>query len=71
MDSLKELPKQLQMQQEIIAFLEVSFLKLEHPELQIRGGLEDNSRIFFLFLNINLRCDLSLEPSQPDSSNDG
>ena len=34
------------------------------PELQIRGGIEDNSKIIFLFLNKNICCDPSLEPSQ-------
>ena len=34
------------------------------PELQIRGGIEDNSKIFFfLFLNKNICCD-------PDGSED-
>ena len=32
-------------------------------ELQIRGAIEDNSSIF-LFLNENICCDPSLEPSQ-------
>ena len=41
-------------------------------ELQIRGGIEDKSKImFFLFLNENICCDPSLEPSQRDGSNDG
>ena len=34
------------------------------PELQIRGGIDDNSMIIFLFLNKNIHCDPSLEPSQ-------
>ena len=29
-------------------------------ELQIRGGIEDNSRQFFLFLNENICCDHSM-----------
>ena len=33
-------------------------------ELQIRKGIEENSKIFFLFLNKNIYCDPSLEPSQ-------
>ena len=33
-------------------------------ELQIREGIEDNSKIFFLFLNENICCDPSLETSQ-------
>ena len=37
-------------------------------ELQIRGGIEDNSRIIFNFLNENICCDPSLEPSQRDGS---
>ena len=32
-------------------------------ELQIRGGIGDNSKIIFLFLNENTCCDPSLEPS--------
>ena len=42
--------------------------KAEH---QIGGGIEDNSKIFFLFLNENICCDPSLEPFQRDGSNDG
>ena len=33
-------------------------------ELQIRGGIEDNSEIIFIFLNKNICCDPSLEPSK-------
>ena len=40
-------------------------------ELQIREGTDDNSKISFLFLNGNICCDPSLEPSQRDSSNNG
>ena len=40
-------------------------------ELQIRGSTEDNSKIMFLFLNKNISCDPSLEPSQRDGSDDG
>ena len=36
-----------------------------------RGGYEDNSKIFFLFINENICCDPSLEPSRRDGSNDG
>ena len=32
-------------------------------ELQIRGGIADNSKINFLFFNENICCDPSLEPS--------
>ena len=39
-------------------------------ELQIRGIIEDNSKIIF-FLNKNICCDPSIEPSRRDSSNDG
>ena len=39
--------------------------------LQVRGVIEDNSKITFLFLNKNICCDPSLEPSQQDGSNDG
>ena len=38
------------------------------PELQIRGGIEDNSKIIFLFLNENICCDHSLELSRHVSS---
>ena len=34
-------------------------------------GIEDNSKIFFLFLKENICCDPSLEPSRRDGSNDG
>ena len=40
-------------------------------ELQIRGVIDDNSKIFFFSLNENIRCDPSLEPSRRDGSNDG
>ena len=36
---------------------------------QIRGGIEDNSKIFFL--NENICCDPSLELSWQDGSNEG
>ena len=36
---------------------------LNITELQIRGGTEENSK-FFIFLNENIHCDLSLEPSR-------
>ena len=32
------------------------------PELQIGGGIKDNSEIFFLFFTKNICCDPSLEP---------
>ena len=38
--------------------------------LQIRGDIEDNSKIICLFFNENVYCDPSLEPSQRDGSND-
>ena len=38
----------------------------------VRGGIEDNPKIiFFLFLNENVCCDPSLEPSRRDGSNGG
>ena len=40
-------------------------------ELQITGGTEDNSKIIFLFLNENICCDPSLEPSQRVGSHAG
>ena len=37
----------------------------------MRGNIEDNLKdLFFSFLNKNIRCDPSLEPSQHDDSND-
>ena len=33
------------------------------------GGINKNSKIVFLFLNKNISCDPSLEPSQRDGSN--
>ena len=52
--------------------------KIRHPkstfkgaERQIRGGIDENSKIIFLFLNENLCCDPSSEPSRRDGSNDG
>ena len=38
-------------------------LSILYAELQIRGGTEDNSNIIFLFLNKNICCGPSLEPS--------
>ena len=46
-------------------------IKVIHPELQVTGGIEINSKIIFLFLNKNVCCDPSLEPSLQDGSNDG
>ena len=43
---------------------------MENTQLQIRGGIDDNS-MKFLFLNENVCCDPSLKPSQRDSSNWG
>ena len=37
---------------------------LEYTELQIRRGTENNSKVIFLFLNKNICCDPSLEPSR-------
>ena len=34
-----------------------------HYELQIRGGIEDNSKIMFLISQQNIFCDSSLELS--------
>ena len=39
-------------------------------QLPIRGRTEDNLKIIFLFLNENICCDPSLEPSRRDGSND-
>ena len=46
-----------------------AYFSLIIAELQIREGLEDNSKIIFL-LSENICCDPSLEPSR-DDSNDG
>ena len=36
----------------------LNVVKTDHvTELQIRGGIEDNSRYFFLFLNKTIWCD--------------
>ena len=43
---------------------------LHKIELQMRGGIDNNSKIIFL-LNENICCDPSLEPSRRDGSNDG
>ena len=40
-------------------------------ELQIRVGIDDNSKISFLISQPNLCCDPSLEPSYIDGSNEG
>ena len=45
--------------------------RMPKAELQIRGGIENNSKIIFLFLTENICCDPSLEPSRRDGSNDG
>ena len=40
------------------------------PELQIRGGIEDNSKLIFsYFFMKTLCCDSSLEPSLPEGFN--
>ena len=44
--------------------------KMPYIELQIRGGIKDNSKKNFL-ISQNLCCDPSLEPSQRDGSNGG
>ena len=41
------------------------------PELQIRRGVEDNSKIIFLISGWNICCDSSLELSEWDGSNGG
>ena len=41
------------------------------PELQIRGGIEDNSKIVFFYFSKKTCCDSSLELSRRDGSNDG
>ena len=42
-----------------------TYLPVVSTELQIRGGIEDNSKtIFFLFLDENIYCDPSFEPPQ-------
>ena len=44
---------------------------IDNSELQIRGDIEDNSKIFFLFLNENICCDPSLESTHQGGSNHG
>ena len=41
------------------------------PELPRRGSIEDNVEIIFLISQQNIICDLSLELSRRDGSNDG
>ena len=41
------------------------------PELQIKVDIWDNSKIFVLFFNEIISCDLSLELSRRDGSDDG
>ena len=53
----------------MVIYLEIRNRELS--ELQIRGAIYDNSKIIFLFLNENICCDPSLEPSQRDGPNDG
>ena len=55
----------------ILMFFFFFCLKYMCSRALIRGGIEDNSKIFFLFLNENECFDHSLEPSQRDGSNDG
>ena len=52
-------------------FLFLNLAEKNMIKLQLRGGIEDNSKIFFLFLNENISCDPSLEPSWGDGSNEG
>ena len=40
-------------------------------ELQIRGGNDDNSKIFFLISQQNIHCDPSLESSRRDGFYEG
>ena len=55
-----------------IAFLFLFYAFLEDkalpngdlPELQIRGGIKDNSKIISLISHEHICCDPSLEPSQ-------
>ena len=65
-DSSSSLPDYLHLtvNQKLIAAYVLGWSNSCTSELQIRGGIEDNSKIFFLFLNENICCDPSLEPSQ-------
>ena len=47
------------------------FVNIPSTELQIRGGIRDNSEISFLIYKENICCDPSLKPSPGDSFNDG
>ena len=55
----------------VVMSVVVKMVDCINTELQIRGGIEDNSKTIFLFLNKNIHCDPSLEPSRQDGSNDG
>ena len=50
--------------------IQISFDILD-TKLQVRGCIEDNSKIIFLFLNENICCDPSLKLSQQAGSDDG
>ena len=56
----------------LIEFL-ISLTEISLPAgFQIRGGIEDNSKIIFsFFCSENICCDPSLEPSQQDGFNNG
>ena len=77
--TLKELNKQaiksmsakfLKMSHLCYITLRIQILEGKQLELQIRGSIEDNSKIIFLFLSENMLCP-SLESPQRDGSNDG
>ena len=44
------------------------YIAVKNAELQIRGGIDDNSKIIFLFRDENICCDPSLEPSSLEPS---
>ena len=50
---------------------ESSSENLRVSELQIKRVIDDNSKIIFLFLDKNIYCDPSLEPSRQYGSYEG
>ena len=48
----------------VLSFKTVFLVRCNLDRAQDNRGIEDNSKIIFLFLNENLCCDPSLEPSR-------
>ena len=55
---------------QILVFF-IHHLSSIYSELQLKWGIEDNSKIIFLSFQRNLCCDTLLGPSRRDGSNDG